>query len=109
MKIAGLTLISLIILSISIQADENRSLPKVKHMIDTHIHLYDTSRDGGVPWPPEEDTVLYKPHLPKEFQNESKKSGLTGVIIVEASHLLKDNKWVLKLVNGNDFFVRLAT
>ncbi|MBA4717425.1 MAG: hypothetical protein H2077_08845, partial [Verrucomicrobiales bacterium] len=56
MKIAGLTLISLIILSISIQADENRSLPKVKHMIDTHIHLYDTSRDGGVPWPPEEDT-----------------------------------------------------
>ena len=108
MKIAELTLISLIILSISIQADENRSLPKVKHMIDTHIHLYDTSRDGGVPWPPEEDTVLYKPHLPKEFQNESKKSGLTGVIIVEASHLLKDNRWVLKLVNGNDFFVGLV-
>ena len=108
MKIAELTLISLITLSISIQADENRSLPKVKHMIDTHIHLYDTSRDGGVPWPPEEDAVLHKPHLPKEFQNESKKSGLTGVIIVEASHLLKDNKWVLKLVNGNDFFVGLV-
>ena len=44
----------------------------------------------------------------QKFQNESKKSGLTGVIIVEASHLLKDNKWVLKLVNGNDFFCRFS-
>ncbi len=33
-------------------ADEKRSLPNVKHMIDTHIHLYNTSREGGVPWPP---------------------------------------------------------
>ena len=34
----------------SIAADE-RPLPKVKHMIDTHIHLYDTTREKGVPNP----------------------------------------------------------
>ena len=77
-------------------ADEKRPLPNVKHMIDTHIHLYNTSREGGVPWPPEDDKVLYKPHLPKEFEKVSKSTGLTGVIVVEASHLMKDNKWVLK-------------
>ena len=89
-------------------ADEIRSLPNVKHMIDTHIHLYNTSREGGVPWPPEDDKVLYKPHLPKEFEKVSKSTGLTGVIVVEASHLMKDNKWVLKLVENNDYFVGLV-
>ena len=89
-------------------ADEKRPLPNVKHMIDTHIHLYNTSREGGVPWPPEDDKVLYKPHLPKEFEKVSKSTGLTGVIIVEASHLMKDNKWVLKLVENNDYFVGLV-
>ena len=109
MKIAELTLISLIILSISIQADENRSLPKVKHMIDTHIHLYDTSRDGGVPWPPEEDTVLYKPHLPKEFQNESKKSGGSEFYnkVYNADRPELFFKATKNRISGNDQFVRI--
>ena len=32
-------------------------------IIDTHIHLYDTTREEGLPWPPESDKVLYKPVL----------------------------------------------
>ena len=89
MKTNGLTLLIIVAFSIILNAEEDQSLPKVKHMIDTHIHLYNTSREGGVPWPPEDDKVLHKPHLPKEFQTVSKSSGLTGAIIVEASHLLK--------------------
>ena len=81
---------------------------RVKHMIDTHIHLYDTEREGGVPWPPKEDTVLYKPHFPQEFKNVSKPSGLTGVVIVEASHRLEDNRWMLDLVKDDDYFVALV-
>ena len=46
--------------------------------------------------------------MPKEFQTVSKPSGLTGAIIVEASHLFKDNKWALNLVEGNDYFVGLV-
>ena len=82
-------------------ADDERPLPKVKHLIDTHIHLYDTRREEGVPWPPKEDKVLYKPHLPSEFKKVSKPTGLTGVVIVEASHRLEDNQWVLDLVKDD--------
>lgn len=87
---------------------EDFPLPKVKHMIDTHIHLYDTERENGVPWPPKDDAVLYKPHLPAEFKAVSKASGLTGVVVVEASDRPEDNRWVLDAVKGDDFFVALV-
>jgi len=89
------------------RADEAH-LPKVKHMIDTHIHLYDPTREKGVPWPPENDEVLYKPHLPEEFKNVSQPAGLTGVVVVEASDRPEDNRWVLDRVAGDDFFVALV-
>lgn len=85
-----------------------QELPKVKHLIDTHIHLYDTTRKGGVPWPPQDDKVLYKPHLPEEFKTVSRKAGVTGVVIVEASDRIPDNKWVLDLVKNDKFFVGLV-
>jgi hypothetical protein len=100
-------LFSFLILFTTAFADE-RPLPKVKHMIDTHIHLYDPTREDGIPWPPKGDEVLYKPHLPAEFKRVSKSAGLTGVIIVEASDRLEDNRWVLDLVKGDDYFVALV-
>lgn len=82
--------------------------PRPQHIIDTHIHLYDTTRKDGVPWPPANDQVLYKPHLPKEFKQVAQPAGVTGVVIVEASDRLADNRWVLELVEGDDFFVGLV-
>jgi len=92
-------------------ADEvatNSATPNVKHMIDTHIHLYDTSREQGVPAPPREDALLYKPHLPEEFTKIAKSSGVTGTVIVEASDWIEDNQWVLDLVEGDGFYVGLV-
>jgi L-fuconolactonase len=89
-------------------AADERPLPSVKHMLDTHIHLYDTTREKGVPWPPADDKVLYKPHLPAEFKKVSKPTGLTGVVIVEASDRLEDNRWALDLVADDDYFVALV-
>ncbi|MFK7909163.1 MAG: amidohydrolase [Akkermansiaceae bacterium] len=100
-------LIGLLLLT-TVAAANERPLPKVKHMIDTHIHLYDPTREGGVPWPPKADEVLYKPHLPAEFKKVSKPAGLTGVIIVEASDRLVDNRWVLDLVKGDNYFIGLV-
>jgi len=94
-------------LAVPLAADE-RPLPKVKHLIDTHIHLYDTTREKGVEWPPQDDKVLYKPHLPAELKAVSQPSGVTGVIVVEASDRPGDNRWVLDLVAGDDFFVALV-
>jgi len=101
------TLCAFLVLTL-VAKSEDFPLPKVKHMIDTHIHLYDTGREKGVPWPPEDDTVLYKPHLPAEFKAVSKVAGLTGVVIVEASDRPEDNRWVLDAVKGDDFFVALV-
>lgn len=88
--------------------DVESPAPNVKHLIDTHIHIYDTSRPDGVPWPPKDDVVLYKPHLPAEFKRVARAGGATGAIIVEASDRLDDNRWVLDLVKNDDFFVAVV-
>ncbi len=67
-------------------------------IIDTHIHLYDTRRPGGVPWPPESDKVLYRPILTGQFNAVADKNGVGMTVIVEASDLVEDNQWVLDLV-----------
>ena len=77
-------------------------------MIDTHIHFYDTSRNIEMAWPPKDDKVLYKPHLPAEYSKLAKAAGVTGVIIVEASDHFEDNQWVLDQVKGDDFYVGLV-
>ncbi|MEQ9406521.1 MAG: amidohydrolase family protein [Fuerstiella sp.] len=80
----------------------------VRHLIDTHIHLYDTTRDIEMAWPPADDKVLYKPHLPAEYSRIAKAAGVTGVVIVEASDHLEDNNWVLDLVQEDDFYMGLV-
>ncbi|MCA9072263.1 MAG: amidohydrolase family protein, partial [Planctomycetaceae bacterium] len=91
--------------TLSISAEEPKP---VKHRIDTHIHLYDTTRDISMRWPPKEDKVLFKPHLPTEYSRVAKAAGVTGVVIVEASDHLTDNDWVLNLVQGDDFYIALV-
>ena len=80
----------------------------VKHLIDTHIHLYDTTREKKVGWPPADDKVLYKPHLPPEYNKLARAAGVTGVVIVEASDRLEDNQWVLDLVKEDQFYIGLV-
>ena len=86
----------------------DEKLKPVKNLIDTHIHLYDTRRDVEMSWPPESDEILYKPHLPEEYSKKAKPAGVTGVIVVEASNRLEDNRWVLDLVEGDEFYVGLV-
>lgn len=90
------------------QDQQEYAAPAVSHVIDTHIHLYDPRRPGGVPWPPADDTVLYHPHLPEEYSRIAKAAGVTGVVIVEASDRLVDNDWVLNLVKDDPFYVALV-
>ena len=67
-------------------------------IVDTHIHLYDTTRAEGVDWPLESDTVLYRPILPPDFAKVCEENAITATVIVEASSRLEDNQWVLDLV-----------
>jgi predicted TIM-barrel fold metal-dependent hydrolase len=64
-------------------------------VIDTHIHLFDTGRKEGVPWPAKDNQVLYRPALPDRYQALSGPHGVVGAIEVECSPWVEDNQWVL--------------
>lgn len=104
----NLALAALAFSTSALAADKASGTPKVKHLIDTHIHLYDTEREGGVPWPYPDDKVLYKPHHPEEYTRVAKAAGVTGVVIVEASHLLPDNQGMLDWVKDEPFYLGLV-
>ena len=74
--------------------DKNDAIP----IIDTHIHLYDTTRPQGLPWPQKSDKVLYRPVLTEHFDKVSKENSINATVIVEASKWIPDNQWVLDLV-----------
>ena len=74
-------------------------------IIDTHVHFYDTTRPGGVPWPPEDNELLYRPILPPHFVERTEKMGVTGTVVVEASKLVEDNQWILDLAVDNPCIV----
>jgi L-fuconolactonase len=73
------------------------ALPATLPIIDTHIHLFDPGRPGGVPWPEKTDTALYKPALPDRFASLARPFGVVGAIVIEASPLPSDNDWVLRV------------
>ncbi len=82
-----------------------RTVPSAHPVIDAHIHLFDTSRPGGVPWPEKSDTALYKPALPERYVPLSAPFGIVGAIAVEASPLASDNDWLLGVAEKHPVIV----
>lgn len=66
-------------------------------IIDTHIHLFDPRRPQGVPWPPKDNAIMYKPALPDRYRKLTKDLGIVGAVEVECSPWLEDNQWVLDI------------
>ena len=83
---------------------EQRRHGVARPIIETHIHLYQVTRPGGVPWPPAVNTTLYRDILPPEYHQLARNNGIVSAGIVEASPLNEDNQWVLDLVRGDHFF-----
>jgi L-fucono-1,5-lactonase len=77
-------------------------------VIDTHIHLFDTNRPGGVPWPEKTDMALYKAALPERFASIARPFGVVGAIVIEASPLASDNDWVLHVVANHPIIVGMV-
>lgn len=76
--------------------------------IDSHVHFYDPRRPGGVPWPPREDTQLYRPVLPAELKALARPCGVAGVIVIEASPWTEDNQWLLDLASVEPFILAIV-
>ena len=71
--------------------------------IDAHTHFYDPRRPQGVPWPSQNDALLYRPVLPDEFKKLTREQHVGGTIVVEASTWLEDNQWLLDLAANEPF------
>ncbi len=69
-------------------------------IIDCHIHLFDPYRPQGIPWPTPADAI-YKPHLPEDYWQVAARHSITGVIAVEASPWIEDNRWLLETLRSN--------
>ena len=76
--------------------------------IDSHIHLFDPNRPGGVPWPPADDPIRSKPTYPDRFRSVASKHGVEGAVVVECSPLIEDNQWVLDVAENDPSVVGLV-
>lgn len=71
--------------------------------IDTHIHLYDTNREGSsVFLNPEKQQKIYFPHLVPEFLEVASPVGVNYAVVVEASKRREDNFWLMQKVNESE-------
>ena len=68
-------------------------------IVDTHIHLYDPHREGGTPWPPDDDATLNHTTRPERWLAHAVPAGVDGAIVVECSEWVEDNQWVLDLAD----------
>jgi predicted TIM-barrel fold metal-dependent hydrolase len=81
------------------------ALPRPAPILDAHIHLFDPTRPGGVPWPPQDDTALYRPSTPERYTALTAEFGVVGAIAIEASPLASDNDWLLQVAEKHPVIV----
>ncbi len=74
-------------------------------IMDTHIHFFQVTRQGGVDWPTPKFKGLYRDILPAEYKEVAKKNGIVATGIVEASPKIPDDDWILSITKPDaDFF-----
>ncbi len=88
-----------------IAAQSLNAQPAPIPIIDTHIHLFDTTRPQGVPYPDKNNAALYKPALPERYRKIAQPLGIVGAIEVEASPWIEDNLWVLDIAAKDTIIV----
>lgn len=73
-------------------------------IIDTHIHVYEVTRPGGVPWPPPANKTLYQNFTVAGYKAMATAHGITGAVIVEASPIFDDNVAILDQIANDEFY-----
>jgi L-fuconolactonase len=77
---------------------------RTRPIIDTHIHVFQVTRLGGVPWPPPANKTLYRDFTIQDYKAMAARHGITGAVIVEASPLFDDNRNILRQIAGDPFY-----
>ena len=78
-------------------------------VIDTHIHIFDKSRPGGMVYPIDMPGGGEPPQghvaLPNRYKLVAGPFGVVGAVIVEAAATLQDNFWLLDVARNNPIIV----
>lgn len=91
------------LLFVSFNLHAQSKLEKIPFRIDSHIHLYDTSREESSTFlDPVKHEKIYFPHLASEFLTVAEPAGVNYAIVVEASYRREDNDWAMSVVNESD-------
>jgi L-fuconolactonase len=91
-------------LSAAVEQAERNAQPGKRPIIDTHIHFWQVTRPGGVPWPTPAEGPIFRDVLPPEYKAVARPNGVVAAVVVEASGIVEDNQWILDLVRHDRFF-----
>jgi L-fuconolactonase len=83
---------------------QDKPAAKARPILDTHIHIFQVTRPGGVPWPPPVNKTLYKDFTVAAYKAMAAQNGITGAVIVEASPIYDDNVKILEQIAGDPFY-----
>jgi len=82
-----------------------RSAPHGKRpIVESHIHFFQPSRPGGVPWPTPAEGPIFRDVLPPEYSAIARANGIVSAGVVEASGIVEDNQWILDLISHDRRF-----
>jgi predicted TIM-barrel fold metal-dependent hydrolase len=85
-------------------AARQKAAAKARPILDTHIHIFQVTRPGGVPWPPPANKTLYKDFTVEAYKAMASQQGITGAVIVEASPIYQDNTKILEQIAADPFY-----
>jgi predicted TIM-barrel fold metal-dependent hydrolase len=88
----------------AIEHAERHAAPGKRPIVETHIHFWQVSRPGGVPWPTPAEGPIYRDILPADYTRMARANGVVTAGIVEASGIVEDNQWILDLVRHDRFY-----
>lgn len=88
----------------AIESAERNAPPGKRPIVETHIHFWQVTRSGGVPWPTAAEGPIFRDVLPPEYSAFARSQGVVAAGIVEASGIVQDNQWVLDLIKNDPFY-----
>jgi L-fuconolactonase len=88
----------------AIEHAERSAPPGKRPIVETHIHFWQVTRPGGVPWPTPAEGPIFRDVLPAEYTPIARANGIVTAGIVEASGIVEDNQWILDLVRHDRFY-----
>ena len=88
----------------AVEHAERSAPPGKRPIVESHIHFWQVTRPGGVPWPTPAEGPIFRDVLPDEYKAIARPNGIVTAGIVEASGIVEDNQWILDLVRHDRFY-----